>query len=162
MNTNTDGYFTNPMSRSYSWRSLPILFAYIAIYALTIGLASLLWQRPVALTLTYVLLSALLLWRWHAFSDLLYFALPAILGPIGEFVAVGFGAWEYTLPLLNIPVWLPLAWGISGLCLKKNRGSSYGGRPNNSLQPTLGAARFVIDGAIMGILKCKPGYGRGG
>jgi hypothetical protein len=119
VNTNTDGYFTTLLSRIYSGRSLPRAIAYLAIYALTIGLASLLWPRPVTLTLTYGLLSALLLWRWHAFSDLLYFALPAILGPMGEFVAVGFGAWEYSLPLLNIPVWLPLAWGISGLCLKK-------------------------------------------
>ena len=143
MNTNTDGYFTNPVSRSYLWRSLPRLFAYIAIYALTIVLVSLLWQRPVTLTLTYGLLSALLLWRWHAFSDVLYFALPAILGPIGEFVAVGFGAWEYSLPLLNIPVWLPLAWGISGLCLKKIADilmeAKAGAAHNKSLERTLDA-----------------------
>ncbi len=103
----------------YLVRALPKTFVYIAPFALNIGLVSLLWQYPVTLTLIYALLSAVLLWRWHTFPDVIFFVLPAILGPLGEFVAISSGAWEYSLPLLNIPMWLPLAWGIAGLCLKK-------------------------------------------
>ena len=110
---------TNHTISNLSWRWVPRMLAYVAIYALAVGLMGLLWRHPVRLTVTYGLLSAMLLWRWHAFSDVLYFALPAILGPLGEFVAISFGAWEYSLPLLNIPLWLPLAWGISGICLKR-------------------------------------------
>lgn len=119
MNSRRGSVFSNAMRERFTLRWLPRLFAYVSIYALTIGLASLLWHRPATLALTYVLLSAVLLLKWRSYPDILYFALPAVLGPIGEFVAISFGAWKYSLPLFNIPLWLPLAWGVSGLCLKK-------------------------------------------
>jgi hypothetical protein len=119
MNANVKEQLRTHTNRRYAWQLLPRAISYIAIYAFTIALTSLLWQRPLLLTLAYVLLSSLLLWRWHAFADVLYFTLPAILGPLGEIVPITFGAWEYALPILKIPLWLPLAWGISGLCMKK-------------------------------------------
>ena len=144
MDANAGDVRANQFSQGYLVRSLPRAFAYIAVYALTSGLASLLWQHPVTLTLTYALLSAVLLWRWHSFPDVLFFALPAILGPLGEFVAISSGAWEYSLPLLNIPLWLPLAWGISALCMKKIADVLMEARAaeahNNSLERTGDAA----------------------
>ena len=119
MDANAGDVLANQFRQRYLVRLLPRAFAYLGVYALIIGLASLLWQHPVPLTLTYALLTAVLLWRWHAFPDVLFFVLPAILGPLGEFVAISFGAWEYSLPLLNIPLWLPLMWGVGGLSLKK-------------------------------------------
>ena len=124
-----------------TWQRLAI---YLSIYALTITLASLLWRRPATLTLAYALLSLLLLWRWHSRSEVVYFGLAALLGPLGEFIAVGFGAWEYSLPWVNIPIWLPLAWGISGLILNKIADLLLPiwprSAPNNSLEPTRTAA----------------------
>lgn len=110
---------TGHMPARIEGRRLARLLTYISIYAVIIGLASLLWQRPLLLTVIYGLISAALLRRWRSYSEILYFVLPAVLGPLGEFVAISFGAWEYSLPLFNIPIWLPLAWGLSGLCLKK-------------------------------------------
>jgi hypothetical protein len=106
------------MRRSH-WRALARILACAALYALVIGLASALWRRPAALAASYALLSALLLWRWHAPADVLYFVIPGILGSLGEYVAVAHGAWHYSLAWINIPVWLPLAWGASGLCMKR-------------------------------------------
>jgi hypothetical protein len=60
-----------------------------------------------------------MLYRWHTHSDLAHFFLAFVLGPTGEFVAIHFGAWNYSAPALLIPFWLPLAWAISGLYLKK-------------------------------------------
>jgi hypothetical protein len=120
--TKTDPDLTDPSNTSLPGRTWQRLVLYLSIYALTIILASLLWQHPVTLTLAYGLLSLLLLMQWHSRSEVVYFGLAALLGPLGEFVAVSFGAWEYSLPWVNIPIWLPLAWGIAGLFLNKIAG----------------------------------------
>ncbi len=57
--------------------------------------------------------------RWHSRSDVLFFSLAAVMGPLGESVAVHLGAWQYTLPWAGIPLWLPLGWGVAALYLKK-------------------------------------------
>jgi hypothetical protein len=120
--TKTDPDLTDPSNTSHPGRTWQRLILYLSIYALTIILASLLWQHPATLTLAYALLSLLLLLQWHSRSEVVYFGLAALLGPLGEFVAVSFGAWEYSLPWVNIPIWLPLAWGIAGLFLNKIAG----------------------------------------
>ena len=91
----------------------------IAIYALCIALASLLWRSPVALSLCYILLSIVVLYRWHTGSDLIFYFVAFVLGPIGEMVTVHFGAWKYSKPLYLIPIWLPFLWGIAALFIKK-------------------------------------------
>ena len=140
MHTEIDPHATDKSNTSLSGRTWQRLALYLSIYALTIILASLLWPRPAALTLAYVLLSILLLRQWHSRSEVAYFTLAAFLGPLGEFVAVSFGAWEYSLPWVNIPIWLPFAYGITGLFLNKIaslllqiKSSSV---PNNSLERT--------------------------
>jgi Protein of unknown function (DUF2878) len=60
-----------------------------------------------------------MLYRWHTHSDLAHFFLAFVLGPTGEFIAIHFGAWNYSASFFLIPFWLPLAWAISGLYLKK-------------------------------------------
>ena len=91
----------------------------IIIYVLCIALASLLWHRPTVLSLCYILISIIILYRWHAKSDLLFYFVAFVLGPVGEGVAVYFGAWKYSKPLHLIPIWLPFLWGITALFMKK-------------------------------------------
>ncbi len=95
--------------------------SYLPLYMLCFGLASALWRSPGILAACYVVMSCFMLLRWHTRSDLAYFFLALALGPLGELVAVHYGAWKYAAPAptLLIPIWLPLAWGISGLFLKK-------------------------------------------
>lgn len=89
---------------------------YLPIYAVCIVPVVLLWQRPVTLTLVYIVASAgVLLWRRRP-TDLIYFLVPGILGPAGEFFAVRAGAWAYAGEHM-IPLWLPFAWGLAGLAM---------------------------------------------
>src|ERR1700687_604161 len=93
--------------------------SYFPLYVACIVLASLFWKAPTLLSICYVGLSIFMLHRWHTSTDVTYFFLAFTLGPLGEAVAIHFGAWRYTEVGLLIPAWLPLAWGISGLFLKK-------------------------------------------
>ena len=68
--------------------------------------------------LCYVLISLILFAKWHTKSDTLFYVAAFILGSLGEFAAVPFGAWEYSKPFYFIPVWLPFVWGISTLFMK--------------------------------------------
>jgi len=95
------------------------LIIQIVIFALAIGLTSLLWRRPVVLTICLALLSATLLYKWHAKSDLVFYFVPFFLGPLAEGIAIYFGAWQYSKPLVLIPIWLPVLWGIASLFMKK-------------------------------------------
>ncbi len=89
---------------------------YLPIYVVCIAPVVLLWQRPVTLTLVYIVASAgVLLWRRKS-TDLIYFFVPCVLGPVGEFFAVRAGAWKYAGEHL-IPLWLPFAWGLAGLAM---------------------------------------------
>ncbi|MEE8526698.1 MAG: hypothetical protein V3T72_22400 [Thermoanaerobaculia bacterium] len=95
------------------------LLKYFPIYIAAIGLAGLMWQRPVTLTLCYVVITALILWRYHRRGDLIYFVVPFFMGPLGELLPVRLGAWEYSKPLALIPLWLPFAWGLAGLFMRR-------------------------------------------
>ena len=93
--------------------------ALLLIYALCIGLATLLWSSPIILSGCLVLIGALMLRRWHSKTELLFYFVAFCLGPLGEAIAVRSGAWVYSKPIFLIPLWLPLLWGIVGLFLKK-------------------------------------------
>ena len=91
----------------------------VGIYALCVGLVSLLWHRPVVLSLCLLGASILMLRKWHSKSDLTFYLVALVLGPVGEIVAVGSGAWEYAKPSYLIPMWLPFLWGVVALFLKR-------------------------------------------
>ena len=59
-----------------------------------------LWRKPVILTICYVAISIL---KGHTKSDLLFYLITFILGPVGESVAIPLGAWEDSRPLYLIP-----------------------------------------------------------
>jgi hypothetical protein len=88
-------------------------------YAACIAFASAFWRDPIFLLCAFIGLSTAMLWRWHAIQDLIFFAIPFFLGPVGEAVAIYYGAWHYAKPLLLIPIWLPFAWGCAALYMKK-------------------------------------------
>ncbi len=100
----------------------------LGLYILCVLLVGLLWHRPVTLTICYVVISIIVLIKWHRKSDLLFFFVTLVLGPIGESVAIYLGAWRYSKPLYLIPPWLPLLWGICALFLKHFSESLLGGK----------------------------------
>ena len=64
------------------------------------------------------MISIMLFLRWHAASDIVFYAVAFVLGPLGEFLATVFGAWSYARPFYFIPIWLPFLWGIAILVVK--------------------------------------------
>jgi len=90
----------------------------LGIYALCVVLVGWLWHKPVFLTMCYIVISIIVLMKWHTKSDLLFYSITFFLGPIGESAAIYLGAWEYSRPLYLIPSWLPFLWGICALFLK--------------------------------------------
>jgi hypothetical protein len=90
----------------------------LAIYAICVALVSCLWKQPALLTGCYVVISIMLLVRWHAASDIIFYVVAFVLGPLGELFATLFGAWRYARPYYLIPIWLPFLWGIAILVVK--------------------------------------------
>jgi hypothetical protein len=91
----------------------------LLVYGLCVGLAGALWAHPAKLTGCYVLVSILALLKWNTKADLVSYAAAAVLGPLGEAVAVYAGAWTYAQSRLLIPLWLPLLWGVAGSFLRR-------------------------------------------
>lgn len=91
----------------------------LGIYAISVALAGFFWGKPVLLTISYGVISMIMLTKWHERSDLIFYFVAFGLGPIGEAFAIYLGAWQYSKPFYLIPVWLPFLWGISALFLKK-------------------------------------------
>jgi hypothetical protein len=90
----------------------------LGLYALCIALVGSLWHEPAILTACYIAISIVALAKWHSKSDLLFYFITFVLGPVGESVAIYRGAWEYAKPVYLIPSWLPFLWGICALFLK--------------------------------------------
>jgi uncharacterized membrane protein YoaT (DUF817 family) len=90
-----------------------------AIYILCVVLVSLLWHRPIVLLACCLTASIFMLYQWHDRSDVIFYGVAFVLGPVAEALAVHFGAWQYSEPLYYLPIWLPFLWGIVALFLKK-------------------------------------------
>ena len=91
----------------------------LLVYGLCFALASVLWAHPGWLTLCYAFVSIFTLLKWHTKADLVSYAAAVILGPLGEAVAVHYGAWTYAESSFLVPMWLPLLWGIAGFFLRR-------------------------------------------
>ena len=89
------------------------------IYVSVLSLASFLWRQPAILLFCFLVISVLMLRRWHSPSDLLFYFAGFVLGPLGEAMAVYFDAWHYSKPFFLVPIWLPCLWGIAALFLKR-------------------------------------------
>lgn len=94
-----------------------ILFILVS-YTLCVALVCLFWEKPMFLTGSYFIVSIILFIRWHAASDIVFYFVAFLLGPLGELFAIAFGAWSYAQPFYFIPTWLPLLWGIAALVIK--------------------------------------------
>lgn len=90
----------------------------LSIYVLCILLTAFLWHKTTFLMICYIVISLIVFIKWHTRSDIFFYFVTFFLGPLGESVAVYFGAWEYSKPFYLIPIWLPFLWGITALFMK--------------------------------------------
>lgn len=92
----------------------------IALFSVGIAAISLFYHNNLLLTL--ILFAGVLFGMkvWYKKHDIYFFITGAVVGPIGEIVAIYFGAWQYTNPtFFGIPLWLPLVWGLSITVIKR-------------------------------------------
>lgn len=72
------------------------------------------WKNNFILFVTLSIIAVLMLSIERSRQEVKVFIYCAVLGAISECIAVSFGAWTYENPnLVNIPIWLPLLWGIA-------------------------------------------------
>lgn len=91
-----------------------------AIFWTGIGSAALLYENTQLVTFIFLALCLLRLRLYHRKDDLFFFFSGMIFGPISEMILVQFGVWRYANPtFLGVPVWLPLAWGLAVLMIKR-------------------------------------------
>ncbi len=88
----------------------------LLIFAIAVLLLALLWKQNVLVALA---LFGLFLLRQVFFrkpGDMTAYAVGAVLGPLTEIIATRLGTWTYAFPsFLNIPLWLPFAWGLAAV-----------------------------------------------
>jgi len=84
----------------------------------TIASVALLWENPILLSAELLALSTLRLMHRKSNAELKLFLFCGIGGAAAESFLVNFGIWKYAFPnALGIPLWLPILWGITGLCI---------------------------------------------
>lgn len=74
-----------------------------------------------------IILSALLLANWAAIlsvwrrkGDAYFLIVGAAMGAIAEITAIHYDVWQYANPsFLGIPMWLPIAWGIIAVLIRR-------------------------------------------
>ncbi len=78
------------------------------------------WVWPVKLTGFLAVFAAWMGWWDKRKNDVQWYAMGFVLGPFIDLVGVYGGSWQYGAPfVLGIPVWLPFAYGLSGLLLRR-------------------------------------------
>ena len=86
----------------------------VAILSLVVFLVLLVWRNNTLVTLILLAAYGTRYFFWPDKEDHIFFAAGAVIGSTTEILATRAGIWAYTLPtLLNIPVWLPFAWGFA-------------------------------------------------
>ncbi|MFH1236315.1 MAG: hypothetical protein V1685_05260 [Parcubacteria group bacterium] len=90
------------------------------VFALTIALLVYFDDKVFLLTIILILFSVLSNRLWHQKHDIFFYITGAILGPLAEIVCTANGVWRYEHPtFLNIPLWLPFAWGIAAVMITR-------------------------------------------
>lgn len=87
----------------------------LATWSAAIATVFLLWENTFFLSIALIILAFLK----HKLSPLkrefIWFILIGFLGSSAESIVIFNGAWSYAQPqLINVPVWLPLLWGLAG------------------------------------------------
>ena len=100
------------------WTKPTVYFC--AFFAAWLVLVGGLWREPALLTLILAVIALIYFAFLRERNGLLFFAVAAFFGPIGEGTVSATGLWTYYgATVLGIPYWLPLAWGITAVAIHK-------------------------------------------
>ena len=96
-----------------------LLFIFF-ILALSILSIVTLYYHVLLLTLILLAYSAISLMIWKEKDDIYLFITGALIGTTVEIICISAGAWMYSVPtFLGIPLWLPAAWGLASMMIKR-------------------------------------------
>ncbi|MFH1211400.1 MAG: hypothetical protein V1659_00545 [Candidatus Woesearchaeota archaeon] len=96
-----------------------LLFEF-AIFIIGMAIISAFYKNNFLATILLILAWATGIAFWHKKHDIFFFVTGAIIGPLAEILCIHFGAWQYFNPsFLGIPAWLPLAWGLATMLIKR-------------------------------------------
>lgn len=88
------------------------------IFWFVIFLVVLCWTNNILVTVILIAAYGVRYYFWPNKEDHVLYIGGALLGPIAEIIATKVGIWHYTLPtFLNIPLWLPFAWGFAAVLI---------------------------------------------
>jgi uncharacterized membrane protein len=94
-------------------KNIKALIRDLVIFWFVLIVVIIIWRHNIAVT--GVIISAYLIryFLWPDNEDHIVFIAGAVLGSTAEIIATKAGTWSYALPtFLNIPIWLPFAWGF--------------------------------------------------
>lgn len=95
-----------------------VLVRDLFIFWFVIFLVILCWTNNILVTAILIAAYGVRYYFWPNREDHVLYIGGAILGPIAEIIATKVGIWHYTLPtFLNIPLWLPFAWGFAAVLI---------------------------------------------
>jgi hypothetical protein len=102
-------------------RVIYLVLSFLLLFFLWTALISFLWREPLLLTAILSFISLLGLSLSNRRDNFLWFLVAAVFGPIGEAIVSSSGLWTYYGDALvfGVPCWLPLAWGITAVFLRK-------------------------------------------
>ena len=87
----------------------------LIIWTTAIATVSFLWQKSLFLSISLIILALLKHQLSPLKKEFIWFILIGFLGSSAESVVIFSGAWSYAQPqLINVPIWLPLLWGLAG------------------------------------------------
>lgn len=96
------------------------LLVEVAIFFCAMGGISLLYMNNLLLLFLVIVVGSVVVYLWHGKDDIYFFIAGFVFGGGGEIINVYFGSWQYTNPtFLGIPIWLPLAWGLVMITVKR-------------------------------------------
>ncbi len=87
-----------------------LIFAMLTVF--------LFWKNTVLTSIILVVISIAMLIKAPK-TDILFFAIVSLSATVVESLTISSGAWVYSSQhIFNIPVWLPLNWGMGGIVVK--------------------------------------------
>jgi hypothetical protein len=86
----------------------------LIIFWVVVFLVVITWRHNAAVVAVLIAAYLARCYFWPNKEDHILYLAGAVIGPTAEIVATHAGIWTYTQPtFLNIPVWLPFAWGFA-------------------------------------------------
>jgi hypothetical protein len=90
----------------------------LLIFALAVLFVIIFWRNNFLVAFLLLLVYLLRSFFGYQKDDHVIFVVGALLGSSAEIIATSRGIWTYTNPtFLNIPIWLPFAWGIGAVLI---------------------------------------------